>query len=86
MNALELRQWLNNLEENGHNLEHIPIMFLEFIEGAENIESTDYVGWQTTKKDVNIVNVKKFNEESNTTRLKTQFDNAIVIGPIIECD
>lgn len=82
MNAFKLRQLLNDIEANGQDLNDLPILFIE-----ENRNRKDkYAGLQSTEKDINIVNVKKFNDESSTLELQTQFDKAILIGPIIECD
>lgn len=75
MNAYDLMMLLKSIENRGFNLHDIPLFF---VENHNTIALThDYV---------KIINsVKKFNEEQ-TLQLITQFDQCLLIGPVVECD
>lgn len=73
MNALELRDWLDLLEMDGIDLRDLPILFIENNQGLQTLPQ--YVS--------HIKNVKKFNNEQDL-QLITSFDQALLIGPIVE--
>jgi hypothetical protein len=75
MNAFQLRQLLNDIEASGQDLNDLPVLCIENNKGI-----------QITENDITVVNVKKFNEESDTLTLQTQFDKAIIVGPVIEIE
>ena len=75
MTANDLLKWFLLLQKEGYNLNDVPLLFVEDNKGVPMIP-----------KYVTLVkNVKKFNEDEDIA-LQTQFDQALLIGPILEVD
>ena len=75
MTANDFLKWLLLLKQEGYNLNDIPLLVVEGNQGISVIPK--YVTL--------IENVSKFNDEEDIT-LQTQFDRALLIGPILEVD
>lgn len=74
MNAQNLLHILIGLQEKGYDLNDLPLFFVE--DNKTCLLRENYI--------TVVTNVTKFNNEQDT-QIKTISDQALVIGPMIEC-